>query len=574
MTTHRNVVADLMSAEPSPTTVEANEAAAELQRQPDFHGFQFLECESQTPLMQVWRARRPDGALKWLKLVSGLAHRHVLSPEELKRAAHLKFIRHPRLLPYEEVESEQGRLVVVMPWAEFTLRHRYQECIQSGLPGVPRNELLFYLQAAAEGLDFLERQESLHHLSLHPAALVVMDGDVRLADYGLVELAWKPAGQPLDITGLRYAAPELFDNQFTKTSDQYSLALIYCEMLTGRLPFAGTMLKQMREQRLTGEPDLQLVPKHDAIVLAQALQKDPQRRFETLLQFATALRNAAPGQTDAVRRRGPGALATPQSDPDLLGNYYSALEVERVVNQLIQLAAFSTVVKEQGGMRYYLDMEENQLTHRCAAWLPPGMAWQKLQGFAHQWQATLAQTGEDELIYQIELPQNFWRRFVRAEPDFLEVVVNLVSPRKNESKLTEATITVRYRGHQADEGRAAVQKLGPTLLYSLRSYLLATAEHRLQERFNFDYPLWVYPYYAGQYGEGMSCHGKNVSRHGIGFLAPYRLPTKDVHLQIITSELGALNVPATILRTHQLPDGQFEIGARFKMPASAAVQVF
>jgi hypothetical protein len=47
-----------------------------------------------------------------------------------------------------------------------------------------------------------------------------------------------------------------------------------------------------------------------------------------------------------------------------------------------------------------------------------------------------------------------------------------------------------------------------------------------------------------------------------------------VHLQIITSELGALNVPATILRTHQLPDGQFEIGARFKMPASAAVQVF
>lgn len=563
-----------MSAESVPPSTDAPPPdSPEAQNQPAFHGFHFIVCESQTPLMQVWRAQRPDGPLKWVKIVSGLAHRHTISPEELKRASHLKYIRHPRLVPYEEIESEQGRLVVVIPWAEFSLRHRYQECVQAGLPGVPREELLVYLHAAAEGLDFLERQESLHHLSLHPGQLVVMSGEVRVADYGLVELAWKPAGQPLDLTGLRYASPELFDNQFTPSSDQYSLGLIYCEMLTGRLPFSGTMAKQMREQRLTNEADLQLIPKVDAIVLSKALNREPSRRFESVSAFVSALERAMPARLEGgSRRRAHSGLATPLSDPSIQEAYYSAEDVERVVNQLIQLAAYSTVIKEQGGMRYHLDEDENQISHRCAAWLPPGMAWQKLEGFAHQWQAALVQTGEDELVYQLELPQNFWRRFVRAEPDFLQIVVRLFAPRSNDSKLTEAAIVVRYRGHQPDEGRAAVRKLGPALIYSLRTYLLATAEHRMQERFSFDYPLWVYPFYAGQYGEGMSCHGKNVSRHGIGFLAPYRLPTKDVHLQIITTELGVLNVPASILRTHTLPDGQVEIGARFKMPASAAGQ--
>lgn len=222
-------------------------------------------------------------------------------------------------------------------------------------------------------------------------------------------------------------------------------------------------------------------------------------------------------------------------------------------------------------MRYHLDEEQIAMTHRCAAWLPPGMVQQKLESFAHQWQAIQISGTDEESTYQLELPQNFWRRFVRAEPDHLQITVKLAAPRGADSKLTEVDLTVRYRGHQPDEGRAAVQRLGPTLIYSVRDCLVATTEHRVQERFRFDFPLWVYPSIAGQFGEGMSCHGKNISRHGIGFLAPYRLPTKDVQLQVITQELGALSVPATILRTQALDDGQFEVGARFKMPMSAQI---
>ena len=271
--------------------------------QPGYHGHQFLECESQSPLLEVWRARSPQGEQKWVKIVSGLARKHTLSAEELKRVAHLKFVRHPRLLPYETIENEQGRLVVVTPRAEFSLRKRQLECQHAGLPGVPRDELLVYLQAAAEGLDFLNRQESLHHLSLSPSDLVVLDGEVRVCDYGLVQLAWMPAGQPLDAASLRYAAPELFDNEFSKSSDQYSLALIYCEALSGMLPFSATMAKQMRQQRQKGEPDLHLAPSHDVPALAQALHRDPARRFDSVSEFVQALDDAAPPKPDSTRRR-------------------------------------------------------------------------------------------------------------------------------------------------------------------------------------------------------------------------------------------------------------------------------
>ncbi len=535
--------------------------------------FQFLDCVLQTPLLEVWKAQNQEGTLKWVKIVSGLARRNILSTFDLKQAAHLHYIKHPRLLPVDWIENDNGRLVIVNPYTEYSLKDRYQECLAEGKPGVPREELLIYLRAAAEALDYLERQEALHHLSLSPFSLVLASGEPKLMDYGLVELAWLPAGQPLDQQSLRYAAPEAFENAYTKTSDQYSLALIYCEMLTGRLPHHGNMSYQWREARLHGQPDFSLIPQHDVRVLQRALSKESGKRFNTVSEFVTALEAATPRPpaqpAEALPVSGPPKYKLTDSATQL--QLTEPREVERVVHRLVQLAAYNTVVREQGGMRYQCS-EDNVITHRCAAWLPPGMAQNKLEGFAHQWQASQVITHDDNhLIFEMELPQNFWRRLVRAERDVLEIQVRLSHSRAHESKLTEVHIEVQYKGPRTDEGKKAVTQLGPVLINSVRTYLLATTEHRGQDRFHFDYPLWVYPMYAGSLGEGMSCHGKDISFHGIGFLAPYRLPTKEVQLHVLTPELGTMIVPASILRTLPLPDSQFEVGARFMFHPTAVL---
>ncbi|HMP03803.1 MAG TPA: PilZ domain-containing protein, partial [Gemmatales bacterium] len=300
---------------------------------------------------------------------------------------------------------------------------------------------------------------------------------------------------------------------------------------------------------------------HEAEVMQRTLHPEPAKRFGSAADLVKALETAAPASARETQFPAyAGAVPQPQDASE------AAIATERAVNQLVQLAAYATVVREQGGIRYHIE-DSGALTHRCAAWLPAGMAQQKLEGFLHQWQAQLISSSADAFVCRMDLPQKFWRRLVRGGQDYLEIPVHISPSRMPESKLSEVLIQVEYQGKYPEEGREAVQQFGPPLVYSLRTYLLATAEHRSQERFGLDYPLWIYPNFAGQLGDGMCCHGRNISRHGIAFMAPFRLPTRDIYVQVMTSELGAITVPATVLRTHPLSDGQFEVGARFVLPS-------
>src|SRR5207248_9376638 len=60
-------------------------------------------------------------------------------------------------------------------------------------------------------------------------------GRLVLADFGLAQLFWLPGGQPVAQRNARYSAPELFDGNPGR-SDQFSLAILYHEMLTGAHP--------------------------------------------------------------------------------------------------------------------------------------------------------------------------------------------------------------------------------------------------------------------------------------------------------------------------------------------------
>ena len=71
-----------------------------------------------------------------------------------------------------------------------------------------------------------------------------------------------------------YVAPEVLEGYVTDTSDQYSLAVTYCEMRGGRLPFTGGA-NQVIYAHLHKEPDLSALPAEERPVVARALAKDP-----------------------------------------------------------------------------------------------------------------------------------------------------------------------------------------------------------------------------------------------------------------------------------------------------------
>jgi serine/threonine protein kinase len=546
---------------------------AETEALPLLEGFEFLECQTQTALLEVWKARDPKELLKSVKIITGMARQHVLTDEELKLASHLKFIRHPSLVPIEAIEIDQGRFIVVAPFAEATLRDRYRSCLLKGKPGVPREELLEILRIAAEAIDYLDRQEGLHHLSLTPDSIAFWGNKCFLTDFGLVELAWLPAGQPLDPHHLRYAAPEVFDNEFTTASDQYSLAIIFSEMLTGHLPNRGTSLKQIRENRATGHLDLQLLPVRDQRALVRAMAPDPHARFASCTEFMDELAAGTPREGQKLIEKYFPFYTPGRTGPEAAVPFVSRFtpeDVERTVNHLVQRAAFNTVVTDDGAIRYQYD-DKGSLLHKCAAWLPSDMVAHKLAPFAQQWKAKIMKSPDpDSLVLHIDLPRNLWQMLVRGGREVLEITLQLSPNRHTESKLTEVQIQISYLGRHTQDGRDAVKKMGPSLIYSLRTYLLATAEHRSKERYPFEHPLVVVPIYNGNLpGEPLHCRGKDISRQGIGILSPVKLVTRDIEIQVQTKELGMLEVPAIVLRTTQLADDQFEIGARFNLTPNA-----
>ncbi|MCA9211482.1 MAG: protein kinase, partial [Planctomycetales bacterium] len=181
---------------------------------------------------EVWSAEAPGGILKAVKLVYGF-HDEDRAIREQKSLARVKDLRHPFLLSLERIEVCYGRLIVVTELADMSLKDRFEDYRRKGNSGIPRNELLGYLKDAADALDYMHDAWSLQHLDVKPENFLIVGGHVKVADFGLVkELEDVQQSFMGGLTPL-YASPELFDGTPTRFSDQYSLAIVYHEMLTG-----------------------------------------------------------------------------------------------------------------------------------------------------------------------------------------------------------------------------------------------------------------------------------------------------------------------------------------------------
>ncbi|HEY1380234.1 MAG TPA: protein kinase [Gemmataceae bacterium] len=170
-----------------------------------------------------------------------------------------------------------------------------------GRPGIPPEELLPYLGQAAEGIDFLNtREPAVIHRDVKPEHLLLTaDGRVKVAGPGPGKSAegTNAAVGPAQVgMTLAYAAPELFANTVTRWTDQYSLALTYYRLRTGKLPFAdGLGPMQIMQAHANGTLDFAAVPTAERAVLKRACAVEPDRRFPSCGEFVAALQAAVAG---------------------------------------------------------------------------------------------------------------------------------------------------------------------------------------------------------------------------------------------------------------------------------------
>ncbi len=287
-------------------------------------GYRLIERLGGGGFGEVWKAEAPGGLLKAIKFVygdlqTGDDEDGVRAEQELKALSRVKTVRHPYILSLERYDIIEGQLLIVMELADRNLWDRFRECRAQDLPGIPRAELLGYMAETAEALDLMNKEYQLQHLDIKPQNLFLVYNHVKVADFGLVkDLEGMVASVTGGVTPV-YAAPETFDGWISRFCDQYSLAIVYQELLTGHRPYAGSNVRQLIMQHLHGVPELNPLPPEDRDIIARALAKNPEDRFPTCHALVKALQEARPRPADPERPAEPAPApvtpAPPSSGP-------------------------------------------------------------------------------------------------------------------------------------------------------------------------------------------------------------------------------------------------------------------
>jgi serine/threonine protein kinase len=287
-------------------------------------GYRLIERIGGGGFGEVWKCEAPGGLHKAIKFVFGdlksagdNGHR---AEQELKALSRVKTVRHPFILSLERYDIIDGQLIIIMELADRNLWDRFKECRARGLPGIPREELLGYMDESAEALDLMNETYQLQHLDIKPQNLFLVYQHVKVADFGLVkDLEGMQASVTGGVTPV-YAAPETFDGWVSRFCDQYSLAIVYQELLTGQRPFNGTNVRQLILQHLQAVPNVSPLPAADQPVIARALSKTPDERFPHCRDMVRLLRQgtADPGSVASAPAVSPSAAlpAPPPSTPD------------------------------------------------------------------------------------------------------------------------------------------------------------------------------------------------------------------------------------------------------------------
>lgn len=500
-------------------------------------GHQLLNAVACTPLSEVWNALDANGQPREVRILFGFSRSD--SRAESAALTRWQALQHPILASADVVQQSPGRLVISAPVHEKSLRERFQECLTQGLPGIPREELLGYLRELAHGLTWLFRERGLHHLLLNPRNLFVDGGRLQVADFGLAQLLWLPAGQDVFQINANYAAPELQLKQFNPRTDQYSLALVYYDLLSAGLRRSRRM-RRSPGARTAESLDLGRLTDADRAIVLRALDADPGHRWDSILAFVHALEAA--NSSDATK---PAAAAPePASAPAVVAPNSSATP------EPSPPACLETTIS-------------------CS--LPRGVLELRLDGFRRQWEGQLLSRENDNFTFVVKTPRSFWQRWLGRRPG-LEVRLGIARVSPDDSEPGEISVRIEPRELGRSEGAEALQVIGLLLLESLRNSLQVTPRRRGQERLSWPYEFDVRPIFAdGRYGEPIRCQGNDISMSGIGFRAPRELPSTQISLDLPkTPQTPAIEVTGRVVRSRQRDDHWWDVGAVLLAPIPRA----
>lgn len=250
-------------------------------------------------------------------LVSGkLVALKVLNPWQdalrvYREAKALKSLQHPNIVQFHDVGEFPDSPFLATQWIEG---QSLKDISKSNSTSIDDVQILRVLCIARQIADALQHahDHGVIHGDLGPANILVSESDhVTIIDFGIGRVNDDSTVTALgDLAGTpRYLAPEVIRGSSpTHASDQYALALLIYEMLTGRWPFdqsptAATSLHHQLYSLPT--PLIEVVPEvpvHIDRAINKALSKRPDSRHDCMTTFINQLTKQRRESSSYVRK--------------------------------------------------------------------------------------------------------------------------------------------------------------------------------------------------------------------------------------------------------------------------------
>jgi serine/threonine protein kinase/Flp pilus assembly protein TadD len=272
--------------------------------------------------------------------------------QEITLAARLN---HPHILPLFDSGNADGLLYYVMPYVEGeSLRERLDREQQ-----LPIDETIRHGRAIASALDYANRQGIVHR-DVKPENVMLYEGEAMVMDFGIAKALSSAGSETLTQAGMMigtpaYASPEQAAGEVNLDgrSDQYSLACMLYEMLSGERPFTAPSAQALLSKRFTeaAKPLRSVraaVPESIERAVAKAMAVDVSGRFATTGQFGQALASGSmstPSDTSVLPQATTSAaksvavlpFANMSADAD--NEYFTDGMAEEIINALSKIQA-------------------------------------------------------------------------------------------------------------------------------------------------------------------------------------------------------------------------------------------
>ncbi len=219
------------------------------------------------------------------------------SPQErenfLQEARFLEILKHPNILPIYDLGIDDGFPYIV---AEFAPNGSLRDRILRHRPKIlPLQETLSILTQVGQALHYVHEQNIVHRDLKPENILFNAKNDPLIADFGIAVFLETTKTKYVNVIGSPlYMPPEQFEGIASRRSDQYALACIAYELLTGQPPFVASHPIALWSKHQT-EPPRPLsvinpaVPPHVERAILTALAKKREDRYPDVASFVSDL---------------------------------------------------------------------------------------------------------------------------------------------------------------------------------------------------------------------------------------------------------------------------------------------